>query len=100
MSGEVSFSEFEFRSTAYAQMCERAEKAEAALEKAKGIMTTLAEEGAKTEALLGQYRRTLKEVSPLIDMIAALPEKPGVTRVRALRSTAARVRTFLTWLGE
>lgn len=46
---------------AHAELRARAEKAEAALEKAKGIMTTLSQEGAKTEVELANLRAAARE---------------------------------------
>lgn len=97
---EFSFSEFEINEAARTKLRERAERAEAALEKAKGIMNNMVEMGTAAEAELGKYRRITEEVTPLIDMIAAMPERPGAVRVRALRTKAARVRTFLGWVGR
>ncbi|HZA71305.1 MAG TPA: hypothetical protein VE476_00170 [Propionibacteriaceae bacterium] len=77
------------------ELTARAEKAEAALEKAKGIMDNLVQRGIDSDVELGKYRRIVEEVTPLIDMIAAMPERPGVHRVRALRSATSRVRVFL-----
>lgn len=81
---------------AHAELRERAEKAEAMLEKAKGIMSNMAQAGSDTELELARHRQIVHEVTLLIDMIAAMPERPGAVRVRELRARASRVRVFLS----
>jgi hypothetical protein len=122
MSGEVSFSEFEFRSAELAKLRERAEHAEAMLEKARGIMDNMSKAGAQTEAELAQWRATFGEnaltdaraklaeldrfrqtvpvVDKLVDMIAQMPERPGVHWVRNIRAAATRVRITFGWVNR
>lgn len=73
MSGEVSFSEFEFRTAGQARLRERAEHAEAMLEKARGIMDNMSKAGAEAEAELAQWRATFDE-NALADARAKLAE--------------------------
>jgi hypothetical protein len=87
VSGEVDFSEFQFRSGVQAELRERAEKAEAALETAKGIMTTLSQEGAKTEVELANLRAAAQEV-----LRALLAERQESTLARSIVSEHALVR--------